>query len=151
MVHRVFPGNVQMVYQHRTGEAFGLRQSSGALAAGVNWTTDEILTSASSHSVGESGRGLPQSKTLRDYQNRWEVRQLLDSASPLALLEEDAREQKSGRGLPHSKTLSRDLKLQRRSTSSRISDSEERIIPIRWRDLHRNLACQSWRSDWALI
>jgi hypothetical protein len=34
---------------------------------------------------GKSGRGLPQSKTLRDYRGRWEVRQVLDCASLLAL------------------------------------------------------------------
>ena len=168
-----------MTYQQRTGEAFGLRQSSGALAAGVNWTTDEILPSASSHSVGKavedyrsprrfatiralgsapafglrqpsgafgsgrelddgrnfalslitfrwkSGRGLPQSKTLRDHQGRWEVRQLLDCASPLALFGEGARGPNSGRGLPHSKTLARDFKPQRHSISPGMRD--ERI------------------------
>ncbi len=35
--------------------------------------------------VGKSGRGLPQSKTLRDVRGRWKVRQVLDCASPLAL------------------------------------------------------------------
>src|SRR5947207_2051889 len=35
--------------------------------------------------VGKSGRGLPQSKTLRDRRGRREVRQVLDCASPLAL------------------------------------------------------------------
>jgi hypothetical protein len=33
----------------------------------------------------KSGRGLPQSKTLRDVRGRREVRQVLDCASPLAL------------------------------------------------------------------
>jgi len=33
----------------------------------------------------KSGRGLPRSKTLRDCRGRWEVRQVLECASPLAL------------------------------------------------------------------
>ena len=33
----------------------------------------------------KSGRGLPQSKTLRVPQGRWEARQVLDCVSPLAL------------------------------------------------------------------
>jgi hypothetical protein len=45
-------------------------------------------------------------------------------------LEESARRPKSGRGLPHSKTLSCDLKPQRRSSSSRISDSDEQVFQI---------------------
>src|SRR6266496_4465372 len=41
------------------------------------------LDSASVSTLGgKSGRGLPQSKTLRDYRGRWEVRQVLDWASP---------------------------------------------------------------------
>jgi hypothetical protein len=34
---------------------------------------------------GKSGRGLPQCKTLRDHRGRWQLRQGLDCASPLAL------------------------------------------------------------------
>ncbi len=34
---------------------------------------------------GKSGRGLPQSKTLRDHRGCWEIRKVLDCASPLAL------------------------------------------------------------------
>src|SRR6266545_1827391 len=42
----------------------GLRQSSGALPAGVKWTTRESLSSVSAHAWRKSGRGLPHSKTL---------------------------------------------------------------------------------------
>ena len=67
---------------------------------------------------GKSGRGLPQSKTLCDHRSRWEDRQVLECASPLALWARAGKERrakhcsqsqhtqvKSGRGLPHSKTL----------------------------------------------
>src|SRR5256885_1933593 len=68
--------------------------------------------------VGKSGRGLPQSKTLRARRGRREVRQVLDCASPLALwlrvwsgrrrklaLDFITPVGKSSRGLPQSKTL----------------------------------------------
>ena len=64
---------------------FGLRQPSGAFASGASGG-GRAKPCCQSHPVrGKSGRGLPQSKTLRASRGRVEVRQVLDCASPLAL------------------------------------------------------------------
>ena len=44
-----------------------------------------VSADTSGSQLPKSGRGLPQSKTLRDQSGRWEVRQVLECASPLAL------------------------------------------------------------------
>ena len=62
----------------------GVRQSSGALAAGVRGM-DECETVSASARTEKSGGGLPRSKTLRDLRRPVEVRQVLECASPLAL------------------------------------------------------------------
>ena len=63
-------------------ERFGLRASSRAWLAGSRGTASRKSPSAL---PGESGRGLPHSKTLRDSRGHQELRQVLDRASLLAL------------------------------------------------------------------
>jgi len=46
---------------------------------------NDVVAASRLGSSGKSGRGLPQSKTLRESQGRWQVRQVLECASPLAL------------------------------------------------------------------
>ena len=45
----------------------------------------ESLSKRITFSKDQSGRGLPQSKTLREGSMRWKVRQLLECGSPLPL------------------------------------------------------------------
>src|SRR6266511_3162132 len=65
-----------------------------------------------------SGRGLPHSKTLRVHQDRRGVRQLLDCATPLALLErrvaDDSRASFAGRAGGARRTAAEDCRTPRR-------------------------------------
>ena len=81
---------------------------------------DDRLMFSEARPAGESGRGLPHSKTLaRQLKHRCGLREVLECASPLALwsgrsewtsgsvVSEAHPVAESGRGLPHSKTLAR--------------------------------------------
>src|SRR2546425_596619 len=65
---------------------FGLRQSSGAFGRHGRHESGSPLALLDGVGGAKSGRGLPQSRTLRVREGRPNGRQLLDCASPLALL-----------------------------------------------------------------
>src|SRR5438876_11869950 len=89
-------GRPKAVEDYRTPRRFATIKAAGKSAR--SWTAPVLWRfgsgsrrtrpkpQRSAHATGrKSGRGLPQSKTLRDRRRRWEIRQVLECASPLAL------------------------------------------------------------------
>src|SRR6266545_4642343 len=120
-----------------TPPGLGVRQSSGALAPDAG-TTNGKARPRPSRGPPKSGRGLPQSKTLRDSQGRWELRQVLECASPLALWHRTLERQTAKRGRDRREVLRKAVegyRSPRRFATPRAAGNSARSwsAPVLWR------------------